>query len=388
MNVSGMGRTVLVIDDDANMRAMVTHILAGMGCRTVEADCGEAGLALLRESVPDLVLLDHHMPGMEGFSVLSQIHTMYPQLPVLMMTADLSQKLAVQCFRSGAWDFIGKPFDPDFLPLVVGRVFDKINLKRDLDIERSARVAAEEADRLKTEFLSNVNHEIRQPLNIISMAVEGANAFVAQGDMAEVASRLERIGRNADRLNHMINGILDLAKLKSGRVEYSFVPTDLAQVFTSIVANLQALADERGLSLHLLQDDIPKTLVVCDGEWVAQVFRNLLGNAIKFADEKSEIRISYKSQDSQSGQRGVQLQIENQGSPLRVQNIDRLFEPFVRGDESASNVKGAGMGLALCKRVVESHGGTIWLENINQDQAGEGVRAGFWLPMIHDISVD
>jgi len=125
------GRKILIVDDDSELRAYAGHVLRGEGYAVDELEDAAGMLAHVRLHAPDVVLLDYNMPGLDGLSALRRLRARHLTTPVVMLTGHSSQTNAVQCFREGADDFIEKPFDEDFLKLIVGRTIDRsaISLK-------------------------------------------------------------------------------------------------------------------------------------------------------------------------------------------------------------------------------------------------------------------
>ena len=209
----------------------------------------------------------------------------------------------------------------------------------------------------KASFVSNVSHELKTPLSLIRLAVDTLEMGRVRGP--EDRERfLRTIGREAQRLNQLVDNILDFARLEAGRREFHFAATDLTAVTREVLDSFRARLEEQGFHLDVsLPADLPP--VRADGAAIGQCLINLLDNAIKYSRDRKEIRVTGDA-------RGpfVALTVEDRGMGIPVQHQRRVFEQFVRLNESlVHEVKGAGLGLALVDHIVRAHGGRIELKS-------------------------
>jgi two-component system, sensor histidine kinase and response regulator len=246
------------------------------------------------------------------------------------------------------------------------------------------------ADRLKGEFLANMSHELRTPLNAIIgfsdlMLTEGIGPVSAQQ-----REFLEAILRNGRHLLELISGILDLSKVDAGRMSLSLAPTDLREAITGAVADTESLRRAKQQHVWLELDDKPLN-VVADGVRVRQVLFNLLSNASKFTGEGGSIILSALSTraplappaDRLGDERKlvtrdvVWVSVADTGIGIASEDMPKLFQEFSQVDSSASRqAQGTGLGLALSRKLVEMHGGTIGAESL----PGRGSTFWFILP--------
>jgi signal transduction histidine kinase len=246
------------------------------------------------------------------------------------------------------------------------------------------------ATRLKSEFLANMSHELRTPLN----AIIGFSDLILTGGAGEVNPQqrefLEAVLRNGRHLLELINGVLDLSKIEAGRMALSLAPTDLREAITGAVADTESLRRAKRQEVWLELDDRPLN-VVADGVRVRQVLFNLLSNASKFTGEAGTIILSAlgtRAPMAPPAERAgddrrlvtkdvVWVSVADTGIGIAPQDMPKLFQEFSQVDSSASRqAQGTGLGLALSKKLVEMHGGTIGAESL----PGRGSTFWFILP--------
>jgi PAS domain S-box-containing protein len=210
-------------------------------------------------------------------------------------------------------------------------------------------------DHMKDEFISTVSHELRTPLTSIRGALGLLQAGML-GSVSDKASNLLRIAvSNSDRLVRLINDILDLERMQSGRAPLAFRSVALEDLARQAMEAMQPMADSG--NVHLLCDTIPAH-VEADADRLLQVLTNLLSNAIKFSPAQSIVRITISRSSD-----GVTLSVIDQGRGIPSDKLETIFDRFQQVDASDSRQKGGtGLGLAICRTIVQQHGGRIWAE--------------------------
>lgn len=245
-----------------------------------------------------------------------------------------------------------------------GRVLGRIYVYRDITKET-------ELDRMKTEFIATVSHELRTPMT----SIKGALGLVlggAAGELPPEARELLTIARNnTDRLIRLINDILDISRIEAGKLEIRRAPLSPAEVVRRAVQEMTAFARQRSI---VLTAEVPEGLprVMADADRLHQVLDNLLSNAVKFSPEGSEVRIRAEAAGDM-----VRFDVIDRGPGIPPDQIEAIFERFYRIDNAASRrTGGTGLGLTICKAIVEEHGGRIWVES----KVGEGSTFSFTIP--------
>ena len=268
----------------------------------------------------------------------------------------------------------------DELNRVLGRLFlfHDITARKQIESERErllqaeaqARREAERANELRLNFLAMVSHELRTPLTSIKGFATTLLATDVNWDAASQRDFLETINAEADKLTDLIEQLLDLSRIESGvmRVNPQLVP--LQNILSVALPQLKSLTREHDLRL-----DVPATLpaVWADRQRIVQVLTNLVSNAAKYSPAHTVISLAVEPADAH-----VTISVSDQGSGIAPSDQPHLFQAFERGsDERVRRVKGVGLGLAICKGLVEAHGGRIWLQN----HAQPGTTMCFTLPV-------
>jgi PAS domain S-box-containing protein len=234
------------------------------------------------------------------------------------------------------------------------------------EAEAKARQQAEAADQLKVQFLGMISHELRTPLT----SLKGFASTLAADDVEYPREQQRQFARimdeEADKLTSLVEELLDLSSLAAGRLEIVPIPQSLSDVITTARAELNSLARQHPLHLDV-SPALP--LVLVDNQRIAQVLTNLVGNAVKYSPEGSSIRVS-----AWQNEHDVHVEVDDEGMGIPEAAREIVFEAFQQVDRQK---RGAGLGLAICKGIVEAHGGRIWIA----DKQTPGTRVVFTLPI-------
>jgi signal transduction histidine kinase len=255
---------------------------------------------------------------------------------------------------------------------------------------RSKNQELQRATQLKSEFLTNMSHELRTPLN----AIIGFSDLMLEGGTGEMSAQqrefTEAVLRNGKHLLSLINSVLDLSKVEAGRMSLSLALTDIREAITGAVADTASLRTAKQQECILQLDSAPLT-VVADGVRIRQILFNLLSNASKFTAEGGKISLAavrtsapLRQPADRAGDRPrlvpqdvVWISVTDEGVGIKREDMPKLFQEFSQVDSSASRrAQGTGLGLALCKKFVEMHGGTIGADSVY----GKGAAFWFLLP--------
>jgi PAS domain S-box-containing protein len=233
-----------------------------------------------------------------------------------------------------------------------------------LERESNARAAAEEASRLKEEFLATVSHELRTPLN----AVVGWSRLLRSGqlDQAGAERAIEIIERNALMQKQIVEDLLDVSRIVTGKLRINTQPVDLLLVIHAAIDAIRPAAEAKEIELRT-HFAAPGVIVRADVERLQQVFWNLLANAVKFTPARGTVAVYLRQDDSMA-----EVRIEDSGPGVPAEFLPRIFERFSQADGSSTRKHGGlGLGLAIVRHLIELHGGTVSARN--RDENGGAV---------------
>jgi signal transduction histidine kinase len=294
----------------------------------------------------------------------------------------------------------GQPFSENDLRLlqilgdqvVVGldRASVLADSKRNEVALRAKNMELQRATQLKSEFLTNMSHELRTPLN----SIIGFSDLLLEGGAGELAPQqrefMESVLRNGKHLLSLINSVLDLSKVEAGRMTLALAMTDIREAILGAVTDTASLRTAKGQECAVELDEASLT-IVADGIRIRQILYNLLSNASKFTPEKGKIRLAavrtrapLRQPAERAGDRArltpqevVWISVTDEGVGIKQEDMPKLFQEFSQVDSSSSRrAQGTGLGLALCKKFVEMHGGTIGADSVH----GKGTAFWFLLP--------
>ena len=382
--------SVLVVDDTPANLVALGAVLAPLGVRVVEAHSGAEAIARASEESFAVVLLDVQMPEMDGFEVARRLRETATgvELPIIFLTAiHRDESYARRGYASGAADYITKPFDPDVLRARVKAFVDLFQQRERLRLaqvgertrerdealerlaellasERGARREAEIANRAKDEFLATVSHELRTPLSaILGWAVIARKKTTS----TDVERALATIERNAHAQMRIIEDMLDVGRIVSGKLQLEIAATDVADAIEGAVQAVRPAADAKQVALDVaIAADVG--VVAADAERLQQITWNLLSNAIKFTPKGGHVAVSASRTEA-----SLMIRVRDDGEGIAGEFLPHLFEAFRQADGSTTRRQGGlGLGLAIVKQLVDAHGGTITAHS-----DGEGLGASF-----------
>lgn len=344
----GSPALVLIVDDqEANLR-LLGRVLGDAGFEVMPASSGAQALKRIEAAVPDVVLLDMRMPGMDGFAVLEHVRGRpeWSDIPVLFLTAAHERELLVRAFEAGAVDYLTKPFVSEEL---VVRVRTHSELKRYRDQLRKAI-------REREDIATIVVHDLKNPLFNISLNA-GMLREEAEPD-SEAAKRASSIETSARRAMDFVERYLGRRASVELRQRYAPEAHDARALIDTVAGELQEDAARRRQRVVLqTADGLPA--VACDRDAAMLVLRNLLSNAIKYAPEDSTIELG-----AEPGAAGsVRLWVADRGPGISPEQQASLFRRYVRlSAEPADAASSSGVGLALARQEAEWMGGDLWYE--------------------------
>lgn len=349
-------KILLVEDNPGDARLIQEWLIEAMGTdvHLEYADRLSVGLERMTSGDPDVVLLDMNLPDSHGIETFTRMHAKNNTIPIIVLSGLDDEVAGLEAVRQGAQDY-----------LVKGKIHSKV-------LSRVIRysMGRKGLDRLKDEFVSTVSHEIRTPLSIIK---EGVSLLLDRipGPINEKQEKVLTATRNnIDRLSRIIDNLLDTAALEAGKYKLTRELIDITDVVKQLTATFKPRAAEKGLELRV---DVPKLGVklFADADKVAQIFTNLIGNAIKFT-ERGFVEVSAKEKEHE-----IECAVVDTGRGISKDNLAHLFSKFQQfGRKQGAGEKGTGLGLVIVEGIIKLHQGRIWVES----DPGKGTRFTFTLP--------
>ncbi len=379
-----MESKVLVVDDEKEIREVLSKALSRIaGFRVEVAENADEALQRIQKERFDLVLTDLKMPGKDGLQLLSEISKTNPDILTVMMTGHGTIDSALEAMRRGASDYLMKPLNLEEIIVRLKKVLEErqrfVRLKDFATQLEKANQELRRLDAMKSEFVSVASHELRTPLSAIKNAVQ----LVLSGKAGEInetqAKFLSMAERNINRLTNILNDLLNLSRIESGKTEFNFQELDLKGVIEFVANSLKLQAEKKSIQLKWdIADPLPK--VYGDREKIEQILTNLIGNAIKFTPEGGEVLIIARPflEDESRSKKMVSISIQDNGIGIPNEHLDQIFEKFHQVEGSLHrSTGGTGLGLAITKGLVEAHQGKIWVES----ELGKGSTFTLTLPI-------
>ena len=358
---------VLVVDDEPGICSGINRILSrhmvgfpfmdeDIGFDVQETHTAEDAITLMDNHMPDIILLDNKLPGMQGIDLLEYINRKNQETVVLMITSYASLDLAVQATNRGARDFIPKPFSPQELKSAIESVTKHIFLKR------MTRQLNKEGRQIRFQFLSVLSHELKTPLN----AIEGYLRIMQDRQAGNNLDSYDKIiGRSLLRVKGMrslIMDLLDLTKIESGKKQRKVVPLNVADIARMSVDTMGPISIQKDVKIHL--DSPPEIIFNFDHEEIEIILNNLLSNAIKYNIEGGRVDVNLEDRQDR-----IIISVRDTGIGISETELPRLFSEFVRiKNEQTKHISGTGLGLSIIKKLTQLYKGEISVES----KPGEG----------------
>lgn len=404
---------LLIVDDEESVAITMQAILQLDGHDVEMTTRGDDALRRIGHTTYDLVLTDLRLDDLDGLQIVAETHRRNPETIVIVLTGYASLESAVKALREGAYDYLLKPCDVEELRSTVTRGLERRRvgqqlqervveleaangtigrLNADLEDRVSAATAdlqsrlqelaaakaetqdhlekLRELDKLKSQFLSIASHELKTPITAMSgfiqIAVRRLRRRIERAKPADteqaaedhtLLEQLEVVNRQTTKLARLVDELLDVSRIESGRLEFRVSDVDLGQLADEVVTRLELVASDHAL---VVSRGAGPFVVRGDRDHLEQVLNNLVSNAVKYSPSGRRVEIRLGSGDDGM----VLLSVTDQGMGIRAAELESIFGLFYRSpDREARDVGGMGLGLYISKEIVDRHAGRIWAES-------------------------
>lgn len=349
--------TILIVDDNPTNIKVLLDIFKHSNFRVSVAKNGENALLKVQTVLPDLILLDVMMPGIDGFETCRclKANPKTQEIPIIFLSALDEVTDKTKAFSVGGVDYIIKPFHTEE---VLARVNNQLALQAAKAEIRDALTKEKELGELKSRFVAMTSHEFRTPLTIILSSAELLERYSLTWSEEKKLNHLQRIQTTVKHMTGLLNDVLLLGKAEAGKLECNPAPLDVVQFCCDLIEESQITTESHTINfvsqtncIHVNQDNCNKAYL--DDKLLRHILSNLLSNAIKYSPQGGSVDFELIWQQGE-----VIFRIQDQGIGIPVADQAQLFNSFHRAS-NVGTLSGTGLGLAIVKRSVDLHGGKI-----------------------------
>jgi signal transduction histidine kinase len=370
----------LVVDDEPHIRSAIARTLEGLQYpiadvgETVafdfeEAGSAEAALEIIEAGPPDILLLDLKLPGMSGIELLECVGQKIPDTLIVMITAYASIETAVRATKSGAYDFLAKPFTPEELEQVLQKA------SRHIVIAKQARALAAAQRQVRFEFLSVLAHELKAPLNAIEGYLDTVIDRTAGDNQAIYEEMMRRCRTRAQYMRKLIIDLLDLTRIESGRKKREIGRVNIGAI--AEISRNTMLPEANARHIEIILNCDPDLALCADAGEIEMVFNNLISNAVKYNRDGGKVEVTCRREGNE-----VVMSVADTGIGMTEEEMSQLFESFSRvKNDKTFGILGSGLGLAIVKKVASIYNGDAFVTSVADEGSTFTVR-------LQDVQVD
>ena len=360
---------ILIIDDEEVVLDSCTQILRGSAYETTTASNGEIGLRSVSEFQPDLVFVDLKMPGLGGQDVIKAIRETDSTIVIIVITGFATVSSAIEAMKSGAYDFLPKPFTPEEFRMITQRGLEN----RHLVLETIA--LRKERETLRENFAAIVSHELKAPLGAVQQ-----NLFVLADELSGTLSagqkgRLDKIQNRIGDLTQIILTWLRVLSVDVAKIQETFRRVPIQDVISKAMDTVKPHADRKDVEIVAPTHEVSATVSGDEGTLV-ETLTNIIGNAVKYSRPSSKVVL-----DAAISGAEVLISVTDTGVGISKADLPHIFGDFYSGKVDQTIEKGSGIGLAIARRIVEAHHGWIAVES----EPGKGSTFVIHLPVTGEL---
>lgn len=359
-------KRILYVEDDEGLARLLQKRLERQSFLVDTTISAEEAIQRLEQQRYDMVLLDYHLPGMNGLEALDIMMQLPKAPPVILLTASGDESVAVAALEKGATDYAVKDTGQnyfDLLPAIMQAAYTRETLQRENDLQRQelemAKERAENANNAKSNFLATMSHEIRTPLNVVT----GLTAVLARTKLdAEQTKIVDILRSNADLLLKLINDLLDISRIEGGHVQLEAAGFELSSVLQDIRFMFEEQARRKNISFNLT-DITEGRRYIGDRTRVQQIVMNLVSNAIKFTDH-GEVKVT-TAIVQKNHKPYVEIAVHDSGIGIAPEHLPMIFNKFTQADETITRrYGGSGLGLSIAYSLTTIMDGNITVQSV------------------------
>jgi signal transduction histidine kinase len=353
---------ILVVDDEPGIRSGVARIMRKfkvdypfmdehVDFTILEAESGEAGIDIIESEMPDIILLDNKLPGIQGIEVLEYVKKRNYDITVVMITSYASLDLAVKATKDGAHDFIPKPFTPQELRSSIENITKRIFLKR------MTKQMGDQGKQIRFQFLSVLSHELKAPIN----AIEGYLEMIKQRQMGQSIEDYDTVvERSLERVKGMrslILDMLDLTKIETENKIRTMELCNMESIARNAIDTMKPLAIQMDITIDLQAENDISILADCSEMEI--IFNNLISNAVKYNLQQGNVKCLLKKEDD-----NAVIIVKDTGIGMEKEDVEKIFDDFVRIKNPATKkISGSGLGLSIVKKIIDQYNGQISVDS-------------------------
>lgn len=366
---------ILIVDDSPENIISLKKVLEKNDFEVDTAGSGEEALKKILKKSYVLIILDVQMPGMDGFEVAEAIsgYSKAKETAIIFLSAATANvKLITRGYSSGGLDYISKPVDMNILLLKVKtfyRIYEQSRALNEMQIALREEIEfRKEAERKKDEFISIASHELKTPMTSIKGYIQLLERSLDKDDKETIRKRLHKVQNQIDKLNILIADLLDISKIESGKLKFNKKHFQ----FDDLLDHLIEIMQQSNPQVKILKNGSVNGTIFGDEMRLEQVIINFITNAIKYGPDGKEILITTEIRGNE-----VYFSVRDHGIGMSTEHLQKVFDKFYRIEETSERFQGLGIGLYICKEIIERHNGKIGVDSA----LGEGSEFYFKIPL-------
>ncbi|HPI19484.1 MAG TPA: ATP-binding protein [Candidatus Kapabacteria bacterium] len=353
---------VLAVDDEFGMRTGIARTLSHFKLQLPDvedvinfnveiAESAEEAYEKITANQYDLLLLDYKLPGMSGLELLEKVGSKSESMLTIMITAFASLETAVSAVKSGAFDFLAKPFTPAELRKSVTKAAQNVILARQL------KKLSEERKQIRFQFISVLGHELKAPLSSIDGYLYMLKDRSAGENIADYEQMVDRMIIRTDQMRKLIYDLLEMTKIESGQRQRELKTIDIVLIIKNSLDVLKNDAEKKNVTLNLNCE--PSIEFEADNLEMEIILNNLISNSIKYNRDNGQVDIYINKEDNK-----LTIQVKDTGIGMSAEEITKLFKEFVRiKNPKTKDILGSGLGLSTVKKIAELYNGTCSVQS-------------------------